>query len=657
MAHWPLNLTIYGKFSVEVARIPMTMNGKYRLDEFQLEPDSRLLLHDGKPLHLARLPFQVLLYLIERRDRVVTRDELLAQFWDGKDVYDDTLRKCISAIRKALNDRGDQPRFIETRWAEGYRYIGPVQAMTSDETPGARIEKRPAADFDAQAQAEQIHQPAISRQPQPKTPPKLFRPYLVAFLTVALLALAIPAFLAFRKNGTPPADDASARPALNSIAVLPLKNLSNDAAHEYLSDGVVESLITELTYVRGLKVIARNSSFAFKGKEVDVREIGQRLGVATVLEGSFRRDAETVRVTVRLVSAEDGRVLWTGDMTRPTNDLLKVQDEIGCSVAETLKTILCGAPSHKPGTGNLAAYEFYLKGRDRRLKGDPKQAAEFFQQAVNADPNYALAWAGLAEAYTVMEVNSLVPPRSVAHQARECATKAISLDASLAAPYAALGLLSAFSDRDWAASERYFQRALANNPNYAIAHAWFANTLMVQGKFAEAEAEYLRARELDPLNPGFLNNLAEVYHYWRQPDRCLTSATKALELDPSNEWARLNQAKSYTMLGRYEEALQVPLSANYKHLVQLVVFALSGRPDEARKALPLVIKSWGQTSPFVVAIAHALLGNKEAAFAWLHKAADAQQADLASLKIELAFEPLRDDPRFAELLRRVGLTH
>jgi Tfp pilus assembly protein PilF len=332
-----------------------------------------------------------------------------------------------------------------------------------------------------------------------------------------------------------------------------------------------------------------------------------------------------------------------------------VQDEIGCSVAESLKAVLCRAPNHKPGTSDLAAYDLYLKARDQRLKGDPKKAAGLFQQAANADPNYALAWAGLAEAYAVMEVNSLVPPHSVTHKAKECALKTISLDSSLAAPYAALGLLAAFSDRDWAASNRYFQQALANNPNYAIAHAWQANTLMVQGKFAEAEVEYLRARELDPMNPGFLNNLAETYHYWRQSDRCLEQAAKALELEPSNEWARLNQTKCYTQLGRYEEALQVPLASAYKSLVHLCIFALSGRQTEARELVPLVLKDYGQTSPYVVAITYAVLEDKDSSFAWLQKAADRQQADLVSLKIEPAFDGMRNDPRFAELLRRVGL--
>jgi tetratricopeptide (TPR) repeat protein len=343
-------------------------------------------------------------------------------------------------------------------------------------------------------------------------------------------------------------------------------------------------------------------------------------------------------------------------MTRPLDDLLKLQDEIGCGVAETLKTVLCSDPNHRPGTNNLTAYSAYLKARDRRLKGDPKQAADLFQQAADADPNYALAWAGLAEACTVMEVNSLVPPRSMTGKARECALKAIALDASLAAPYAALGLLAAFSDRDWATGERYFQQALANNPNYAIAHAWYANTLLVQGKFAEAEAEYWRAHELDPLNPQFFNNLAETCHYQRQSDRCLAQAARALELDPGNQWARFNQAKCYTQAGRYEEALRVPLSDLYKNLNRFCILALSGRQAEARKLLPLVLKDWGQTSPYVMGIGYMCLGDKETAFVWLQKAAEQQQADLVSLKIDPAFEPLRDDPRYAALLRRVGLS-
>jgi adenylate cyclase len=635
---------------------------KYLLGEFLLDPDSRSLTGGGKPAHLARLPFQVLLYLVEQRARVVTRVELLDKFWDGKDVYGDTLRKCVSVIRSALNDRGEQPHFIETRHAEGYRYIGPLRELDNDENSAVtHIKEVPAVNFAGRkelAETEKNQLSVISEtavQLQQPARSNFIRSYVITWLFVTVLALAIPTFLAFRKKEKLSMPGAAGG-ALHSIAVLPLKNLSNDTGQEYFSDGVTESLINELARIRDLKVIARNSSFVFKGKEVDVREIGQRLGVAAVLEGSLRRDAETVRVSVRLVSTADGRVLWAGDTTRPFKDIITVQDEIGCSVAESLKTILCRDPNYKPGTNDLAAYDLYLKARERRLKGDPKQAAALFEQAAGADPNYALAWAGLAEACTLMEVNSMVPPRTMTGKARECALKAIALDASLAAPYAALGLLAAFSDRDWAAGERYFEQAMAINPNYAIAHAWYANTLLTQGKFAAAEAEYSRARELDPLNPGFLNNLAEMYHYWRKPDRCLAQADKALALEPGNEWARLNQAKCLTLAGRYAETLRVPLADRYKNLIHFGVFALSGRLAEARALLPLVLKEYRQTAPYLVALAYAQLGEKETAFLWLQKAADRQQADLVSLKIEAAFDGMRDDPRYAELLRRLGLT-
>ncbi len=641
----------------------------FLLGDFLLDIRQRRLSQNCQTIHLPNLPYQVLVYLIEHRDRLVTRNELLDRFWEGKDVYSDALRKSVSAIRKALGDRQDSPRFIETRWAEGYRYIGPliengsVDPLTDkpDEVASGAALRSPIAIPQEKTCPETVrtqNAPAFPQtiQSASQLPAQMefWRKVFPAAISLAviLVALLIAVTAFYRSNNR---EVETVAPPIRSLAVLPLKNLTGDPAQDYFGDGVTESLINELAKIRDLKVIARNSAFAFKGKEVDVREIGRRLGVATVLEGSLRRDAETVRVTVRLISTEDGRVMWTGDTTRPLKEIIEVQDQIGCSVAESLQAVLCRDPNHKPGTNNLAAYDAYLKARDRRGKGDAKKAAEFFEQAVNADPNYALGWAGLAEACTVMEVNSQVPPRSLTGKAREGALKAIALDASLAAPYAALGLLSAFSDRDWAAGERYFQQALTNNPNYAIAHAWYAGTLLAQGKLAGAEAEYLRARELDPLNPGFLNNLAETYHYWRQSDRCLAQAAKALELDPGNEWARFNQTKCYAQAGRYEEALRVPLASAYKNLTHLTIFALSGRQAEARKLMPLVLKDYGQTSPYVVAIACAILEDKESAFAWLQKAADQQQADLVSIKIELAFDGLRNDPRFAELLRRVGL--
>lgn len=250
----------------------------------------------------------------------------------------------------------------------------------------------------------------------------------------------------------------------------------------------------------------------------------------------------------------------------------------------------------------------------------------------------------------------MVPPRSLTGRAKESALKAIALDASLAGPHAALGLLSAFSDRDWAMGESHFREALAANPNYAIAHAWYGNTLLAQGKFAEAEAEYLRAQELDPLNVGFVNNLGETYYYWRRPERCLAQVARAQALDPGNEWAAMNQAQCLSWLGRHEEALQAAQRTKQAPIqFRAGILARAGRVVEARRLLPQAIKASDPNSPYIVACLYAILGEKQAAFAWLQKAAEQQQANLVSLKIDPAFEGLRGDPRYAQLLDGLGL--
>ncbi len=618
----------------------------YLLGEFNLDAGRRQLSRHGEPVHLTPRPFQVLLYLIENRARLVSRGELLDRFWSGRDVYDVALTKSIGAIRKALDDRQEPPRFIETRYGEGYRFIGPVVEQPMPAAPGEPPTEREAG--------RESSEPASPPLPPPAH--KAHRASLAVTLVTALTAIVLGvASFAFYRGRARTNEPAPAPP--RSIAVLPLKNLSGDAAREYFSDGLTEILINELSKVRELKVISRSSVFTFKGREPDPREVGRRLGVAAVLEGGVRQEAGTVRVMVRLVSVEDGRVLWTGDsQTRALGEIVTVQDELGCSVAESLKAILCRDPQHRPGTSNLVAYDAYLKARDRRLKGDPKAAAELYRQAVAADPNYALAWAGLAEAYTVLEANSQVPPRSLTARARECAFKAIALDATLAAPYAALGLLAAFSDRDWAGGERFFKQGLALNSNYALGHAWYAGTLLAQGKFAAAEAEYLRAQELDPLHSGIANNLAETYYYWRQPERCLKQVEKVLELSPGNRWGYQNQARCYLMLGRHEDAWQSAQQTEHVQGWNAIKLAWAGREAEARQAAASLARSeFGQASPYGIAEMYALMGDREAAFAWLQKAAAAQQADLVSLKIAPVFDAMRSDPRFTALVRGLGL--
>ncbi|HET9528738.1 MAG TPA: winged helix-turn-helix domain-containing protein, partial [Blastocatellia bacterium] len=296
---------------------------KYVLGDYVLDADRRAITCNGDVVHLPNKPFQVLLYLIEHRDRVVTRQELFDQFWDGKDVYDDTLNKCIGAIRKALGERSENTRFIDTRHREGYCYVGPFEEVIEYSPPGVEIEKTRAVriiieEEETQPSGSLEQTAAAASLPGAVTALARRRPYLPVRVAVILPAVTLGAiFLILYLNYSTSVSDQLSNHAqvfpIRSIAVLPLRNLSGDPESEYFTDGLTETFITELSKIEGLKVISRSSMFTFKGKEIDPREVGRRLGVGVVLEGSVRRSGDTVRVETRLVNATDGRVIWAGN--------------------------------------------------------------------------------------------------------------------------------------------------------------------------------------------------------------------------------------------------------------------------------------------------------------------------------------------------------
>jgi TolB-like protein/DNA-binding winged helix-turn-helix (wHTH) protein len=389
------------------------LHKRYLLEDYRLEPEKQLLSQGERPVRLPKKPFQVLLHLIEHRDRYVSRAELLELFWEGHEVYDDALRKCIGTIRKALDDQSDTPRFVETRWGVGYRYIGPVEEQLVQEettiveiekTRGVRIvvEEEEIQDETAITENATVNltpAPALSLPPAPKRYTKMTALALI-FLAVAIGAVVL---LSYRRQ--PPAAE-GARAPIRSIAVLPLRNLTNDPANEYLSDGITESLITALSRIEGLKVVSRGSVFVFKGKDVDPQEAGKKLGVAAVLEGSLRKSGDQIRVDVRLVNTEDGRVLWAGDSYDLNHeDALAVEDTIARQVVAGLRIKLTSEAEQqfaKRYTNDTEAYQAYLKGRyfrEQRTAESLKKADEFFQRAVAKDPRFALAYAGLADNY------------------------------------------------------------------------------------------------------------------------------------------------------------------------------------------------------------------------------------------------------------------
>ena len=330
-----------------------TARKRYLLGDYRLEPDKQRLSLEGQPIKLAKRPFEVLLFLIEHRDRFVSRAELLDRFWDGKDVYDDALRKCIGTIRNALKDQSDQPIFVETRWGIGYRYIGPIeQQLVQDDTAiigiqktrgmTIRIEEEEIADENEIAKTELGNSrvrslPASSR----------YAKSLAHALPALAVAIAAIALIGYRNHRAPAATE-TPRPPIRSIAVLPLKNLSGDPSSEYFSDGLTENLINTLARIQGLKVISRGSIFALHGKQVDPREAKEKLGVGALLEGSVLKNGENVRVDVRLVSTEDGRILWASNTyDRPVGDIFTIQDEIARNAAAGLRLELSGADERR----------------------------------------------------------------------------------------------------------------------------------------------------------------------------------------------------------------------------------------------------------------------------------------------------------------------
>jgi TolB-like protein/Tfp pilus assembly protein PilF len=456
---------------------------------------------------------------------------------------------------------------------------------------------------------------------------------------------------------------------MDSIAVLPFTNGGGDADTDYLSDGITESLIDNLAHVPQVKVKSRNSVFRYKGKDVDVQTVGKDLGVSALVVGRVVPRGDRIEVSAELTDVRDNTVIWGQHYGGKSADIILLQQQIAGDLAEKLRSKLTTSEKQqvtKQGTQNPEAYELYLKGRyqwNKRTEEGLHRAIEYFQQALEKDPQYALGYTGLADCYLAMVGWELLAPREAYPRAKAAASRALELDNTLAEAHTALATVSYQYDFDWAVAEPHFKRALELNSGYATGHQWYAEYLSAAGRHNEAIEEIKRAQEVDPLSVIINAIVAYVFYYARQYDRTIDESRRTLVLDPNFYPAHLYLAWAYQQKGMHEQSIAqmqegVPLLAKQDpvrlHIAQ--IYAAAGRKREAQKIFDEFTQSNpGYISAWEVAILYTLLEQHERALECLEKAYQQRDTGLSRLKVEPRLDPLRSDPRFAELLRRVAL--
>ena len=453
----------------------------------------------------------------------------------------------------------------------------------------------------------------------------------------------------------------------NSIAVLPFTNMSADDENEYFCDGLAEELLNALAKIEDLKVAARTSSFSFKNKNADASQIGKALHVKTILEGSVRKSGNRLRITAQLINAADGYHLWSERYDREMKDIFDVQDEITLAVVDALKVKLFGEEQGavlKRHTRNPEAHEFYLRGLfyfNRFTPDDFQKASESFRRAIAIDPRYASAYAGLADAYTELSFFSSSPSETMP-KAREAANKALELDDRLGEAHNSLAIIKMYFDWDYAGAEQEFKRAIALNPGSALIHMWYGWYLGLMGRFDESFKEMQGAQELDPLSAANNSGIGIVFHWSRQPERAIEQFRKVLELNPNYPIARSFLAEAYEQKGDFVSAIATIEKIQQAETDPLTlstvgyVYAKSGDRHKALEILNEFVKRSNQEYVPAVHFAqiYAGLGDNEQALAWLDKACNERSVWIPFLKVDLKFDPLRSNPRFQELLKKVG---
>ena len=645
--------------------------GVLRFGAFEVDLREGELRKSGLRIRLQEQPFQVLVILLERPGKIVNREELRQRLWPSDTFvdFDHSLNSAVKKLREALGDQPDNPRFVETLHRRGYRFVAPVE--------GQPCASEVQADLQGLKQDPEERKAIPTPQSQPVARAAWFkkRSALPWIATAAIFVMVLAAFTAnvggWRDRLVGGSGTGSNPDHIHSLAVLPLANLSRDPGQDYFADGMTEALITDLAQIGSLRVISRTSVMHYKGTSKTLPEIGRELKVDVVVEGAAQTSGGRVRITAQLIRAADDRHLWAESYERDVRDVLALQDEVARTIANEIKVKLTPQEqglltSARPV--NPQAHELYLKGRYYWNKRTPEalnKSLEYFRQAIDKDPSYALGYAGMADAYAMLGSGEygILPPKEAFPKAEAAAMKALELDSALAEPHATLGYSKDF-DWDWQGAEREFKQAIDLNPGYTTAHHWYALHLTTLGRNTEAIAEIRKAQSLDPLSLIISADVAWVFYFARRYEQEGEQARKTLEMDSNFAIAHMYLSYSYLHMGNHKEAVAemkkaVDLSGGSLPMVGNLayIYALAGRRYEAIKILnDLKARSKREfVSPDVLAQIYTGLGDKDHAIAWLEKGYEQRSDFTGLLKVLPELDPLRSDPRFEALVRRVGL--
>jgi TolB-like protein/DNA-binding winged helix-turn-helix (wHTH) protein/Tfp pilus assembly protein PilF len=645
----------------------------YRFADFEVDVRARQLRKRGTKIKLHGQPFQMLLMLLEPAGEVVSREQMQEKLWPADTFVDfeHSLNTSIKRLRQALNDSATEPRFIETLPRVGYRFIAAVTASVGDES---------VADLAAQT----LPGPSpVSGIPGTTDQASSPRHSFAWFLGLALAGVAIAGVLIafnvartrdrlagiFRPPNNAAGASGSAGKSRRSVAVLPLQNLSADPGQNYFADGMTDELTTDLAQFADLRVISRTSTMHYKDGNKTAPQIGKELGVDALVEGSVERVGDRVRIRAQLIDCATDRHLWAQSYDREMKDVLSMQTEAAKEIAEQIRGSVSPPAALRetnPAPVDPEAFEAYLKGRyfwNKRTPDGLNKSIEYFGRAITKDPSFAAAYAGLADAYSLLG-SDVLPADAANSKARANASKAIALDPNIAEGHAALALVEFYYDWNWKQSEEEFRRAIELNPNYATAHQWYSHYLTAMLRFPEAVEQAEAAQQIDPLSLAINTTLASRYRHAGRTDDAMRLDQRTLEMDPNFVPAHVSLAAVYEDQRAWPQALD-----EYKKVISVspndpaalagagFVYAQLGQKEEARKIIVQLTEAEKKhyVPSFEMASIFAGLDDATAAMQWLEKAYQQRESQMPFLSSDGHFDSLHRDPRFQNLVKRLNL--